>query len=139
MSMMTCRCGAVMSDVQTPCPTEGALLLRDQEREALEEAASRDVVAFLSAVHSGQRAAWIRDFFSADPDYPTDLSDEDIVKDIIDLHDAKQMLRVSECGKCGRLWVQAAPGVNSYRCYTPEEPGYAAVLRGRPRGAAERF
>ena len=126
---MACRCGATISDVLVPCPTKGWLLLRARDREALERAFCRDIDAFFEAVRGGRREQWLRERFTAAPDYPVDLPNEDVVKDIIDLHDVRALLSVAECEKCGRLWVQTAPGTAVYRSYTPDEGGHAGLLR----------
>ena len=129
MSQMACRCGATIRNVQVPCPTEGWLLLRDQDHEALERAFCRDIGAFFEAVRAGRREQWIRERLAAAPEYPVDLPNEDIVKDIIDLHDARVLLNVAECEKCGRLWVQTEAGKNVFRSYVPDDGGHAGLLR----------
>ncbi len=128
MSKMACQCGGTLSDTLVPCPTEG-WLFRDQDQEDYQDAVGRDIVAFFVAVRSGQRDKWIAEFFS--PQYPTEVGDEGIVTDIIGIRDRQFTLSVAECEQCGRLHVQRGPGVNSYRTYAPDEPGYAGVLRSR--------
>jgi hypothetical protein len=128
MSKMACLCGGVISNTLYPCPTEG-WILRDQDQERFYDAASRDIAAFFSASHAGRRDAWIAEYFS--PRFPKDVGDEGIVNDIIAHHKRELVLSVAECEKCGRLWVQRGPGVNQYRSYAPDEPGYAAVLQAR--------
>jgi hypothetical protein len=128
MSKMACLCGAVISDALVPCPTE-AWLVRDQDADDYRAAACHDVAAFFAAVAAGQRAAWISEFFSAQ--YSLDVSDEEVIQDVLCVHERGFFLSVAECAQCGRLWVQRAPGVNAYRSFTPDEPGYAGALRAR--------
>jgi hypothetical protein len=133
MSKMACLCGATISDTLCPCPTEG-WILRDQDQEGYYEGTSKDVAAFFAAVQAGRRNAWIAEYFS--PQYPNDVSDEGIVYDII-AHPKRQLvLSVAECEHCGRLWVQRGLGMNQYRSYSPDESGYAAVLRSWEREPA---
>jgi hypothetical protein len=134
MSKMACHCGGVISDTLVPCPTEGCIL-RDQDQEAFYDGACRDIMAFFRAIQAGRREQWIAEFFS--PHYPTDISDESIVHDIIRCEKREVFLTVAECEQCGRLWVQRDLGANSYRSYAPDEPGYAAVLRSRAARPAE--
>ena len=126
MSKMGCICGGMISNTLCPCPTEG-WLLRDQDQDELYNVSARDVAAFFAAIQSGRRDEWIKEFFT--PQYPTSEPDEAIVYDVLAYHKRKGWLSVAECVQCGRLWVQRGPGVNSYRSYSPDEPGYAAALR----------
>jgi hypothetical protein len=128
MSKMACLCGGVISDALCPCPTEG-WILREQEQETFQEVVGKDVTAFFTAVRAGRRDAWIVQFFS--PQYPTEVSDEGIITDIMSYHHRRFMLSIAECEKCGRLWVQRSPGENSYRSFAPDQGGYAGALRSR--------
>jgi hypothetical protein len=125
MSTLSCRCGATVRDHLIPCPTE-AWLVRDLD--AHRDAAARDVAAFFTAAHEGRRDAWIEAYFS--PEYPTDVGDEGVVSDILGVHDRRFRLSVAECAQCGRLWVQQDAGVDAYRSWSPDAPGYAAALAG---------
>jgi len=131
MSKMTCRCGSVMSDTLVPCPTEG-WILREQDSGEYYSAACRDIAAFFAAAHAGQRSAWIAEYFGRP--YPTDASDEEAVSDILACHKRRVFLSVAECDRCGRLWVQRGPSVNSYVSYAPDESGYAGILRSESQG-----
>lgn len=126
MSKMACRCGGTIRDNLIPCPTEG-WILRDQDQDAHSDGIAKDLRGFFAAVGEGRRAEWIASYFS--PQYPPDISDDEVVVDILGIHERRRQLSVAECEQCGRLWVQKEPGVNEYRSYAPDEPGYAAVLR----------
>ena len=131
MSQMACRCGNVIRDNVIPCSTE-ARVLRDQDQELFDEAVCRAIAAFFAAARTGRRAEWVNTYFS--PKYPTDESDEQIVSDILHSYEQLVHLSVAECFQCGRLWLQREPGVNSYRSYAPDEPGYAGALRSPAAG-----
>ena len=126
MSKMACLCGGTISNTLCPCPTEG-WILRDQDQERYYEGTSKDIAAFFAAIQADRRNDWIAEYFSRQ--YPNEVSDEEIVYDIIAHHKRQMVLSVAECEQCGRLWVQRGPGVNEYRSYSPDEPGYAAVLQ----------
>ena len=130
MSKMACLCGGTISDTLYPCPTEG-WILRNQDQEPYYDGTSKDIAAFFAAIQAGRRNEWIAEYFS--PQYLHDVSDEGIVYDIIFYHKRQLVLSVAECEHCGRLWVQRRPGVNEYRSYSPDEPGYAAVLQSWQR------
>ena len=134
MSKMACLCGGTISNTLCPCPTEG-WILRDQDQDGCYEATSRDIAAFFAAVQSGSRNAWISEYFS--PRYPNELTDEGIVYDIIAHHKRQVVLSIAECEQCGRLWVQRKPDLNSYRSYSPDEPGYAKVLQSLESSCAK--
>jgi hypothetical protein len=134
MSQMACHCGGTIRNNMYPCPTEG-WIVRDQNHEEFNDGMARDVVAFFAAVREGRRVEWIASYFS--PQYPTEVSDEGIVSDILGVQEQLFHLSVAECEQCGRLWVQREPGINSYRSYAPDEPGYAGVLRSRAVQDAE--
>jgi hypothetical protein len=80
-------------------------------------------------------AAWIAEYFS--PQYPAEVSDEEVVHDILRCPKRPVSLSVAECEQCGRLWVRWEPEGNSYRSYAPDEPGYAGVLRSSASSEAE--
>lgn len=128
MSKMGCICGGIISNSLCPCPTEG-WLLRDQDQEGFYDGTSQDIAAFFAAVQSGCRDVWIAEYFSRQ--YPTDVNDEEFVYDIIAHHKRQVVLSVAECETCGRLWVQRGPGINEYLSYSPDKPGYAAVLQSK--------
>ena len=126
MSKMACHCGGIISNNSIPCPTE-SWILRDQDQDAYEVGACRDLVAFFAAVCHDRRDSWIAEYYS--PQYPTDVSDDSIVYEILNRHKRELFLSMAECEQCGRLWVQCGPGINSYRSYSPDQPGYAGLLR----------
>lgn len=129
MSKMSCRCGHVISDTLIPCPTEG-WLLRDQDQDLYYDGASAD---FFRALGAGRRAEWLAEFFG--PQYPVNGSDESVLNDILCCRKRSLFLSVAECERCGRLWVQREPGINSYLSFAPDEPGYVALLRaGKDHG-----
>ncbi|WP_425614882.1 hypothetical protein NA78x_004765 [Anatilimnocola sp. NA78] len=127
MSKLLCRCGNIISDVVVPCPTE-AWLFPQQDDNAAQEKFTTAVEAFLSAIRDGRREEWVLHFFL--PGYPLDLADSAIISDIRAHCEQEYGRSVAECEKCGRLWVQSFSGQNAYRSYSPDEGGYAAVLRG---------
>ena len=126
MSQMGCPCGGIIRDHLFPCSTEG-WIIRDQDTEQYYDGACRDIANFFEAVRDDRRVEWLGEFFT--PQYPTDISDEGIVHDILCIHKRALFLSVAECEQCGRLHVQRGPNVNEYFSYAPDEPGYKGVLR----------
>ena len=126
MSKMTCLCGNSISDTLCPCPTEG-WLTGDEDRERLQTESSAAVKEFLAASVAGRKEEWIRRFFLKG--YPADLADDSVISDVLSYFERRYHKSVAECNQCGRLWVQVRPGENVYRSYSPDECGYAAILR----------
>jgi hypothetical protein len=122
---MRCECGKVMSNTTAPCPTEG-WLSGDQDRDATLDELCRDIAAYFRASREGRRDEWLNSFFL--PLYPHDVPDESVVCDILLRNQGRIEHSVWECDECGRLWVQRKPGLNEYRSYRPDVPGYGAVL-----------
>lgn len=58
MSELLCKCGAVISDVLSPCPTEGTVI-GCQDYDVFDDRFTARVADFLDAVRQGQRERWI--------------------------------------------------------------------------------
>ena len=129
MGRMAGLCGGTIRDHLIPCPTEG-WVLRDQDQDAFLDAASQEIPGFVAAVREGRRREWIGQRFT--PQYPADITDREVISDLLAGHKRQAFLSVAECEECGRLWVQRGPGINAYRSYAPDEPGYAGGLRAGP-------
>jgi hypothetical protein len=130
MSKMGCTCGAIISDTVYPCPTEGTVI-GEQDFEQMLQSFVADVVAFLEAVATGERESWLLRYFSSG--YPHDVSDAEVIDDILGRLWRSSSLSIAECGSCGRLWIQQPSGENQYRSFRPDEGGYAALLAARFR------
>ena len=128
MSKLVCNCGGVISNVHYPSPTEGSIM-KEQEEERCVDGICADLVAFFQAVGSGDRDGWIRGYFLNQ--YPTSLSDESVVSDIITRGLQGTLLRVCECQNCGRLHLQRRSGENQYLSFAPDGTKYQAVLKSR--------
>jgi len=127
-----CPCGAEepFFGPVSPRPTHGGILREQDDFHR----ATTDIAAFFAAVQSGRRNAWIAQYFTHDEfdtkevGWESELLDWDVIDEIIDNYQWRLSLPVVECEKCGRLRVRI-PGENSYRSFSPDEPGYAGVLR----------
>jgi hypothetical protein len=132
VAKLACHCGAVISLSQVPSSVEGTLL-RDEDADRFLETAKRDIGAFLNAARDGRdrRSKWLRGYFSEQ--YAGDfIPDSEIVIDILFGHYITLRLDVCECQECGRLYVQRQRGENVHIPYSPDEPGYHAVLKSQP-------
>jgi hypothetical protein len=130
MSTLACRCGAAISNTTYPSPTEGTLTSQHDEEPTGELCATK-VTEYTQALAAGEDRQWCVAFFSGD--YPADAKPNEVISDIIsDTYSPKQRA-VCECSSCGRLWVQTTPGENIYLSFSPDEPGYHAVLASKDR------
>ena len=118
MSKLQCKCGHVISDGVYPCPTE-ARCFSQAVHEVLERKFTADVSAFLAAVRSGCRNAWLVKTFG--DIYPKDLSDAEVISDLLSILYYNNSLRISECEQCGRLWIQNEVDDIHYRSFSPDD------------------
>jgi hypothetical protein len=125
MSSLACKCGHTIKDNVCPSPTE-ADVVGHTAYEVLDREFTRDVDSFLAAVRNGTRDEWINAHFNAV--YPKSLSDSEVISDILSSHYVAHSLRLSECEKCGRLWIQEGPEENSYRSFVPDVGNYGRHL-----------
>jgi len=80
MSSFVCQCGSVIPEADERQGASGVLYSVDELNRA--EVRIADVVmAFLSAAAGPGRGAWVEAHFGRQ--YPNDLSDRDIVEDIV--------------------------------------------------------
>src|SRR4051794_643734 len=133
MSTMGCKGGGVISDVITPRPTPG-LIFGDQDHDRLHRALPAQVADFLAAVRDGRRREWLEQ--RCGPGYPQELSDAEVISDILTWSQNPYVLSIAECERCGRLHVQTAPGRNEYRTFVPDEPGYHRALARKSTDAS---
>ncbi len=126
MSKLGCHCGFIISNSTYPAPTEGAI--RPQEsNEEFQEKFANTIVKFFSASATDSREVWIKDFFN--PEYPLDLSDNEVVTDILSKLELPFMRSICECSNCGRLYIQKSPGKNEYECFEPQSGRYNSILK----------
>ena len=69
---------------------------------------------------------WIVERFNQS--YPKEISDSEVISDLLSCHYLNHSLRLSECDACGRLWIQQGPEENAYRSFAPDEGGYGRHL-----------
>ena len=131
MSKMGCACGATLSDCVCPCPTE-ATVIGDQDLESFTKDFTSQVAHFLDAVRDGRRESWLADHFG--PDYPTVLSDAEVISDILTWVQNTYVVSITECESCGRIHVQLSPGLNEYLSFAPDVPGYHRILAAKSKG-----
>jgi hypothetical protein len=83
---------------------------------------------YLTACQDGHRVSWLTARF--DERYAgLGLSDGDVIDDLLSAATIDRGLSVAECERCGRLWVQRAPGVNKYASFTAEDGVPARILK----------
>lgn len=130
MSKLACACGFVIDDDDSAI---GGAILKDEEQDALWAEIETGIGDFLIASKSGRRGEWLRRHF-ADP-YPSDTDDASALSDFIHMTVYGASLAVNECRKCGRIHVQDPPATRRVRSFSPDDEGYAALLRSTRSGA----
>lgn len=127
MAKFGCTCGHVISDVACPNEVTGKVL-SDKSGDLFFDAIESVIDDYLSHLCEKSVKAWHDKHFKHG--YPHDLSGGTMIHDILTSKFFDLTLSVMECDECGRLWIQTAPGVNSYRAYSPD----AAVSGGKVLG-----
>ncbi len=125
MSKMGCLCGAVISDGKYPNATEGSAV-RERDEDDFKSKFPVVVDDFLLACRDNQRGRWLSERFGSQ--YPQDLSDGEIIVDLMTSLLADVTLSMAECTACGRLWIQQQPLRNEYSSYSPDAPAHRGIL-----------
>ena len=125
MSKMRCKCGHIISHVVCPCPTE-ANVIGHKAYEVIDRGFTKEVSDFLTSVRNGNRSQWIVERFG--DVYPKEITDSEVISDLLSCHYTMHSLRLSECETCGRIWIQEGTEENAYRSFVPDEGGYGRHL-----------
>lgn len=133
MSKLRCPCGCWIADQTDDLSCKGEVFA-DQDAERLWGAAAATLASLLAADGPGGRRQWVSEHTGYRGSGEAD--GEALVGYLLARISGEVRRRVYECGACGRLLLQAAPGVNRYLAYAPDEPGSRGVLRAASPGAA---
>lgn len=126
MSKLSCYCGHVIAD-QANNLSYRADYLPDESSEDF----SRDIVyiikSFNEAKDTGQRENWINSNFTVPP-YPTDLSDQEMIWDLIHNSFVDKRGAMFQCESCGRIWIQRGHS-ESFISFKPESDDWKGILK----------
>jgi hypothetical protein len=125
MSTLRCSCGHAIQDVSIHRRHGDVFSAINDQDGVFSEAAAR-IAAFFAADTAGSRAEWLAE---AGMGYAQRLSDENVIHDILAAWWLERVLRVSECGGCGRLWIQEQPKTSRYVAFSPDWRGMRSVLQ----------
>ncbi len=117
MSRIACPCGGLMRDTTVP-NTEKAQFIKDVDLDASRVAASRRCAAYLEAVVAGAPAEWMRAQGFTEDYLNLNLSQAQIIDDLIAGAVRRFSGDILECTTCGRLAVEA--GCNRFVFYRPD-------------------
>ncbi|KAA1257026.1 hypothetical protein LF1_56640 [Rubripirellula obstinata] len=134
MSKMRCSCGHAISDSNCPCPTE-ASVIGDVAYDMFDDLFTKRVDLFLDAVREGRRRQWIDAELTSQ--YPDQCTDGDVISTLLSSCLMDHCLSLAECPQCGRLWIQRGIGVNKYRAFSPDEPGFEGHLAAEPTNVSQ--
>lgn len=124
MSKLACVCGHIIQD-QTDFIPYKARFVRDQDDES-HHAYIDDIAAFIAAIKANERDQWIRSYFSSS--YPTDISNSDIVNDIIVKYEGEFEGTLYQCENCSRVKIQVQDK-NLFTSFMPEDEDAPNVFR----------
>jgi len=134
VSKLGCKCGGLISNVESSSSTEGGLT-RQEDFDRVFSHVSEQIASFLQAVCSGKRVRWIESRFL--DVYPKDLPDDTIIYDIITATYVDASLSICERKACGRLYVQHHIGENKYLGFAPDDASCQAVLKSESNSDGE--
>jgi hypothetical protein len=118
MSKFICKCGNIISDVEYPTPGSG-VLLSEKALDTLLGQIGEILSDLRNAEKEGRRSDWINKLFS--DGYPEDATDSEIVEDLLSQQVNVSSRSTTECGRCGRLYVQSEPGSATYNSFLRED------------------
>ena len=117
-----CTCGHLVADETDGIPNK-AKLVPDIEFETYSDKADAAIVDFITSIMDGRREEWMSRHFTEG--YPTDLSNAEMLGDILDWIYLGQTKEVYQCDNCGRIWIEK-DGVNM--SFMPEGEGSKGIL-----------
>jgi hypothetical protein len=128
MSFFLCTCGYRIGFNVCPCRNDGDVM-GHRDRERADDLISREVEQYLAAVREGRRDSWLREFYL--DVFP--IEDASVISDIFARTIGDLSRAIHQCERCGRLWLQAKPGENTYASYLPEG-AWRGALEAPPEG-----
>jgi hypothetical protein len=126
---LKCVCGHPFSDALGY--EHQAVVVPREDAEDVHNALLQDLKAFLEALTTGRRDAWVRKTFP-EP-YPLDITDADVLNDIMQSHTFSRSKDLLHCPDCGRIHIQLQHEGSTYRSFLPGEPGLPNPLSVEPK------
>lgn len=122
MSRFSCKCGHVTNTTVYPSPALGELKWQT-EIEAESQQRNQDVKDFLTALENGLDKDWVRNYFNEEyaESYPDVISKATVIEDIVSRAGYISGRRVSQCERCGRLYIQKEFNSDEWACFEKAE------------------
>ena len=134
MSKMGCNCGSVIYDYDFPLPFKGRII-RDQQVQNFVDRIAEDIAQFIKAKLNGKQHEWIaRQFTEAYA--KADLTDEEIVDELVITYIFKNCLQIYQCEICSRVLIASRNDPNEFHSFLPdsEDSKDLLSLETEPRG-----
>jgi hypothetical protein len=93
-------------------------LIREHDYGALWEDMLAALDGFLEAALQGRRDQWLRKHFGAL--YPCDTENKEVLGDLVVANLRTLGRAIYQCGRCGRLWVEAGTDPTTFCPFRPE-------------------
>lgn len=130
MSKLRWECGNVISDTTDNISYKG-LIIRDQDVERIfDDGIAKDINELIEAISKGERENWIREYFLSG--YPfSDVSNLDVISDIISRSFVERKLDVYQCVNCGSIKIQTSSASNMFSSFAAEkwQEGNQSILK----------
>lgn len=126
---LKCVCGYAFTDALGY--EHQAIVVPRSDAEDADQALLNDLQGFVEALATGRRDAWVRETFP-EP-YPLDITDANVLSDIMHNHTFPRSRHLRHCPDCGRLHLQLQPEGPGYRSFLPEESEQSNPLSLEPQ------
>ena len=100
MGSFTCQCGVVTYEADEPPDASGVLYSLDELFETEARLANR-LASFVALQTGPERTAWLASYFGVG--YPEDLSDQEVIADIVSRELDESFTPVFRCPACRRI------------------------------------
>ncbi|WP_224995121.1 hypothetical protein, partial [Cesiribacter sp. SM1] len=124
MSKLRCKCDHVISDTTDNLPYK-ADLIPDQSFYTSLDRIEESIDSLIEATKRNERIMWIKNHFSEQ--YPKDLTDTQMIYDIITSKLFDLNKKVYQCENCGRIWIQKGHS-DRFVSFTPENDEWKDIL-----------
>lgn len=118
MSKLICRCGHLILDKESPLDYK-KYMLRDNLTDDFFSEIGDKVDDLIKAIKNNKKEEWIKTNFKVPP-YPLDLSNSEMVYDLISKEFFKNTQVVYRCENCNRIAIQKQNS-EQFKFFLPED------------------
>ena len=122
MIEIECACGNKINEGSYPSGS-AASALPEANEDAYADFIALEIESYVEAVKKGNEKEWFKK--RAGKEYPDDVSPDTLVYDILGESQEKNMFKIYECEKCGKIYFVRKEKII---CFEPSEGKYQKAL-----------